>query len=310
MQRRDVHAERGTGIHFQDGSALLLQRHADILSDDVETGDVESHGARGQHGFVGVGRMHFGRTVGRQIAHGLDHYPLAGFRDRGGVESLLFQFDQRGIIELEDGELVGVVLTPSRITIDFVDQFADGPLAVPHHEFALTAGRCHQAMSDHQQAVRLSQSVLLDQHPRVVAIFDRPLVGGHDLFTGRQVERDASGVVGATRLDDDRKANFLSGHPGVVGAGDRSSLRHGHSDGAQQAFRQFLVLSDALGNGARGVCFRRPDASLMAAFAELHQASRIETSDRNPARRCRADDGPAARSESHVVGQIDELADE
>lgn len=129
-----------------------------------------------------------------------------------------------------------------------------------------------------------------------------------DPFAGRQVERNASSVICVARFDDDRKADLMSHLTSLFrGLGD-SALWYGDADLPQQSLRQFFVLSDVLADRAGLVRLGRPDTMLLRPLAKLHKTALCQPAAREAAGRCRSQNRAGAGTQSHVVCQIDQLA--
>lgn len=132
--------------------------------------------------------------------------------------------------------------------------------------------------------------------------------GFGDPFAGHQVERDASAVVRVARFEDNGKADLTSDPARLVSGLRDSALRHGDANLPQQLLRQFFVLSDVLANRTGLVRLGGPDAMLFRSLAKLHEASVRQSAARQAASRRRSQNRARARTQSHVVGQIDQLA--
>ena len=308
VQRRDVHGERRTGVDLQDRAALRFQRFANILCDDVQAGDVQADDAGRQNGFGRIRRMNVRRAVGGQVADRLNPDAAARLGDRVRIQPLFPEFDQGGIIQLQQSQLIGVILAAARIAIHLFDQLANRRTPVARDELALAPRGGDQSLSDDQQPVGLSQRVLFDHHARIVPILDRPVESGQDLLPLRQIQRDPAGMVRAARLDDDRKADFTGGRPSVFGVVDRPAERHRDADRAEQTLGKLFVLGNAFSDRAGRVGLRRPNPPLAGAFAKLHEAAGVQSPVHHAPFAGRLHDCAGTRAKPHVVGQIHKSA--
>ncbi len=84
---------------------------------------------------------------------------------------------------------------------------------------------------------------------------------------------------------------------------------HRHADLREQRAGQFLVLGDRFGNGAGAIGFGGEDSALARAVAQLHQAARAQTADRNAAGFGGPHDGSGAGTETHFVCERFEFLD-
>ncbi len=190
----------------------------------------------------------------------------------------------------------------ARVGVDQGHQLAHAGLAVADHHRRVAPRGGHEVLADHQQAEIAARQIALDHD--VVAKARGVGVAGDHLLARAQVHRHALALVAVTRLDDHRQADFQRRRPGVLGAGHRAPQRHRHASGVEQLLGQVLVLRDGFGDGAGRIQFGGLDAPLLAAPAELHQASLRQAPVRDAARRGGLHDGAGGGAEADLLVQL------
>ena len=143
-----------TGVHFDNRPGLFFERTADVLGDNVQTGDIQAdHASRldsmGRHlGMDPVGH------VCRQIAVALDEYlsalRWAGLQDRilagPGSGERRVQFDL--------GERRTALITTTRVAVQLeFDEFGDRVLAVTDHARIFAGHRGYHLVADNEEPV-------------------------------------------------------------------------------------------------------------------------------------------------------------
>jgi hypothetical protein len=192
-----------------------------------------------------------------------------------------------------------VAFATSWILVHTFDQLAECVHAIADDQRWIASGGGDQLVADHQQAVVVAGNVALDED--FVADFKSDRVGGFDLLTRTQVDRDALALVAILRLDDDRSADLAGGGPGVLGAEHRPTSGYRNPGSMQQNLAQLLVLGDRFGDRAGTIGFRCLNPPLAAAPAELHHAALGQPAVGNVARHCRIDDGAGTGSQAHIL---------
>jgi hypothetical protein len=297
-----VHQQARAGVDLDDGAAGLGQRLADVLGDEVDTGDVQPDGARRQRHRMRHLGMDLGRAVDGDVAVALDQHRLAGGRHRLGREALALQVQQHDRVLAQRDAVEREVLgqAAARVGVDLaVDELDDAVLAVAVHPGRLAARGRDDLPADDQHAVLVAADVALHQHRRALGIGE--LEGGLAVGFVRDVQRDAAAMVAVAGLDDDRQADVLGDFPGLRRRLHLLAFGHRHADGLQQGLGQVLVAGDALGDGAGHVGLGRPDAALARAVAELHQVAVVQADVRDAAVGRRRDDGRGGGAEVAVV---------
>ncbi len=188
------------------------------------------------------------------------------------------------------------------IGVDLLDQLGHAVDAVAEDLGGLAAGGSHYPIAHHQQAIVVSGGELLDQHRG--AFLPRRFVGRDDLLAGREVGGHAATLVPVLRLDDHRHADLGGRSPGVLGVLHRPAARRRYAHGAEQHAGHFLVLGNRFRDGTGAVRLGRLNPALFPAVTEQDQALGIQPPVGDVAGRGRFDDGPGARPEAHLLGQI------
>ena len=121
------------------------------------------------------------------------------------------------------------------------------------------------------------------------------------------VDRHALALVAVARFDHHRQTELLGGGPGVFQVLHRPAARHRHAGGGEQALGEVLVLRDRLGHRAGGIDLGGPDAALLHAPAELHQAAFGGAAVGHATRQRGVDDRAGAGAEAHVLVDLAQL---
>ena len=173
-RRLQVHPQPGLGVDFDDHAALVVERLADVVGDDVDAGDVEpDHPGRfdglprhvGMDPIGDVGR----RAAGAQVRVAADEDLAAGGRNRIGREALFGQHRQGNAVDLDRAQDGGVAVAAARIAIDLVDQLPNGGSAVADDVGRLALGGRDHPLVDHQQAVVVARHEPLDHDGRALS---------------------------------------------------------------------------------------------------------------------------------------------
>ena len=153
-----------------------------------------------------------------------------------------------------------MALAPARVEVDQINQLAHGVQRVAQHLGRLAPGGGNQLVTHHQQAKVVAGQKALDHHR---AVFDGGGISLAERGAVADVDRHALALVAVLRLDDHRQANFQRHRPAFVGRGHRTTQRHRHAGGVQQALGQVFVLRNRLGDGAGGINLGGLDAPLL-----------------------------------------------
>ena len=190
------------------------------------------------------------------------------------------------------------------VEVDQIDQLAHRVQAVADDLRRLAPGGGDQLVTDDQQAEIAAGQEFFHHH---LAMLGGGAVGDVDVVAGGDVDRHALALVAVLRLEHHWQAELQGGGPGVVRVGHGAAQRHRHTGGAQQFFRQILVLRDGLGDGAGAVQLGGLDAALARAPAELHHAALGQTPKWNAARHGGFDNRAGARPHALVFIEIAQL---
>jgi hypothetical protein len=174
---RQVHAQAGGGVHFDDAAALLFERaqHGFATTSTPQmcrpticaaaTARAATSGCTSSVTSVAV------PPVDRlALLRRMTRWPLAA---PIGRQVLRGQAGHGDVVEADLGQRGGVA-SPRRGSVDHVHQLAHGVLAVAQHLGRLAAGGGHQLVAHHQQAEVVAGQEALDHH---VAVFGGVLVG-------------------------------------------------------------------------------------------------------------------------------------
>ena len=304
---RQVHAQAGRGIEFDDAATLFFEWAQDIVADDVDPGDVEADHLCGSDGALCEVGMHVVGDVGggaarRQVSVVTQDDALASGGDRIGAQPILGKAGNGDVVEADLGERGGMAFASARISVDLVDQLLDGMHAVAdnHRRFAPRGG--DKLVADDQNAMVMARQIAFHQY--VIADFVCRGVGRFDLFSGGEIDGDPLALIAVLWFDDDGNAlldaDFASGGPGVFDAAGRTADRYRNARGAQQFLGELLVLRDRFGDGAGGIHLGGLDAALLAAPTKLDEAALGQPAIGNIACDGGIHNGAGARTETHV----------
>ena len=127
-RRRQVHAQAGRGVDFDDAAALLFQRLQHAVAHHVDAADVEADHLRRLHRARGHFRMDVVGDVGGGAA-GATGWRCCAARRAGpwrgtlsACRALLRQRGQRDVVEPDLGQRGGVAVAAARIAVDLFDQ--------------------------------------------------------------------------------------------------------------------------------------------------------------------------------------------
>ena len=88
----DMHQQAWSGVDFDYGAALLVQGAGDVLSNQVNTCDIQTDSSGCKTCNIGHVRVNFVSTVKGNIAVALDECFNARWNDAVGFKSLSFKF--------------------------------------------------------------------------------------------------------------------------------------------------------------------------------------------------------------------------
>ena len=301
--RAQVHAQPRRGVDLDDAAALLLERLVHALGHHVDAADMQADDgrrrdrARRDLGMHVIGHVGGGAAGGQVGVVAQDHAAaLVGYRL--GRQALQVQARDGDVVQADLRQRGRMAVAAARVLVDLVDQLAHRVHAVADHVGRIAAGRGHQLVADHQQAVIAAGQELLDHHG---ADLVGRLVGHLQMLAGGDVHRHALALVAVQRLDHDRQADLLRQLPGFVDRVHRRADRHRHAGRLQQALGQVLVLRDRFGHRAGGVDLGRPDAALLDAPAQLHQRALRQAAEGDAALAGGVDDGAGRGAEADVL---------
>ena len=236
-RRRQVHSQAGRRVDFDDPAALRFERFVHVAANHVGPADVEPDrlGSRDHPG--SEFRMHIVGHVrraaaGAQVRVVAQDHAGAVRRNRFGREALRGEPGKRNVVEPDLRQRRGMSVATARIGVDLVDEFADRAHAVADDKWRIAASGRDELVADHKQPEVLPGQVLLDQD--LGAMLARSCVCGDHLLARADVDRDPLALVAVTRLDDDRRADFAGGLPGVVGVFHRAPEWHRDAGAMQQ----------------------------------------------------------------------------
>ncbi len=130
LGRRQMHPQSGAGVDFDHGTALLAQGAADILCNDVDPSDIQTdHAGRVDHAPGNFGMDRIGDVGRRSACAQVRIAANKNFQTRRwhgiGSETLLGKHSYGRRVDFDEAEYGAVTIAASRVTIRFVDQFAN-----------------------------------------------------------------------------------------------------------------------------------------------------------------------------------------
>ena len=264
VRGRQVHAQAGRGVDFDNATGLLFDGVQHALADQVDAADVQPHHLRGRHGARRHVGVHIIGDVGGRAASGevgvvAQDDALALGRDRVGRQPLCGETRYGNVVKADLGERCGMALAPARVEVDQVHQFAHGVDVVAQHLRRLTPRGGHELIAHHQQAEVVPGQKALDHD---LAVFGGHAKGFIELRALGDIDRDALALVAILGLDYHGQADIERHGPGFVHGSGGPPHGHGDAGGVQQALGQIFVLRDGFGHGAGRIDFGCLDAAL------------------------------------------------
>ena len=159
-------------------------------------------------------------------------------------------------------------------------------------------------VSHHQHAKVIAGQLALDHH--AVAVLSGGGIRGEQLLAGLDIDGYAFALIAVfsvSPLPGSQSRRRLPRHPLRWKLNDPLAR---HTGGVEQPLRKVLVLGDGLGDCTGAVSFRGLDAALLAAPAELHQATVGEPAKGDPTLHGCLDNGGSTRPEANVFIEIPE----
>ncbi len=174
--------------------------------------------------------MHVISAIKGHIAIALDKQALArsGHRINGGA--LTREFERNCGVVLDEIQRGGLTRAATRVAIDLqINQLLHRRLAIAHHPgfFATRGG--NQFAAYHQQAMFNTGNKPLQQHIATTGCFLREGKSCLDVFTAREVNRNATAMIAIHRFDHHGCVDGLCFFPGFGGAFDNTAFGHWHA---------------------------------------------------------------------------------
>ena len=296
-----MHADARRGVDLDDRAALRRQWQADVGTDEVDAGHIQTDLAGGPHASThGAGVDLAGhvlcRAPGRQVGVAAQSHRLPGGGHRSGIQPLVPQLVVGRVVQPDPGEHVLVAFAAARVGVDGVHQLPNRGMPVADDLGRHASRSGHHALADHEHAVVVAFDVLLDDHlaPELQRAVERGL---HSVRTSHSTHprRHALAVVAAKRFQHHPSADAMRCGQCGFERGHRATLRHRQAGLAQQALGHFLVAGNADRDVAGLARQCGLDALLLRAPAELeHAGMRRQPQCRDAAPRRGVHDGARA----------------
>ena len=137
-----------------------------------------------------------------------------------------------------------------RVSVDHVDQFGDGVLAVADDVCRNPFRDRDHVATDHQNAVVLAPVEALDDDPSIARLLLGVVEGPLHLVGIAQVQLNPPAVVSVRRFQDHWVADAFGQPHGLLCCTHGLGMWHGQTGRTEQPRREFLVRGDVHGQSA------------------------------------------------------------
>ena len=163
-----VHTEAWASVHFHDGATVFAGGFGDVLGDEVNTSDIESHHHGSLPGDFDVIRVDIvgtidGRTAGAHIACELELHELACFRNCFQCAVIAFEHFHGLAINRDTGEDLFVTNTTARILIGDFNQFLNIVLPITNDVRRYALRHSNNVVVHNKNAVVLAADIGLNE---------------------------------------------------------------------------------------------------------------------------------------------------